>query len=163
MLWFLLIQQHHPYTSSFVRSVDATKIQWIPAKESNTNNIDAAAAPKSQRYWDEHKILRPDYAKTDEELAAEGRIVKTTTTTTTTWIWILLWTLGLAGVIRFLLLRTTKNTFTMDSSSLGHRLVDSPPIYSPHRLLPNRTTVNIEQCRAARLARFQENQTNEES
>ena len=52
----------------------ATSIKWTPADE--TKNGDnkpnaAATAPKSQRYWDEHGIERPDYAKTDAEVARE--------------------------------------------------------------------------------------------
>lgn len=55
-----------------IEVVNATDIQWKASKAHN-NDKDAAAkaAPKSQRYWDEHNIQRPDYAKTDAEVAAE--------------------------------------------------------------------------------------------
>lgn len=52
----------------------ATSIKWTPADEpKNSDNKPnaAATAPKSQRYWDEHGIERPDYAKTDAEVARE--------------------------------------------------------------------------------------------
>jgi len=47
-----------------------TNIKWIPGNDGK--NTPAASAPRSQKYWDEHNIERPDYAKTDEELA-QGR------------------------------------------------------------------------------------------
>eukprot|EP00956_Cyclotella_meneghiniana_P032329 scaffold88325_cov53-Cyclotella_meneghiniana.AAC.2 len=51
----------------------ATQVSW-----SGNNNVDpkhkaAHAAPRSQRYWDENNIERPDYAKTDAEIASERR------------------------------------------------------------------------------------------
>ena len=55
--------------SSFVDCID---IQWIPGENEDSNNeVSAATAPRSQRYWDEHNIIRPDYAKTDEEVYME--------------------------------------------------------------------------------------------
>lgn len=48
-------------------AAQATEIKWTKGSSSS----EAAEAPKSQRYWDEHGIERPDYAKTDAELAAE--------------------------------------------------------------------------------------------
>lgn len=50
--------------------VCATDIRWTAGSSSGEA---AETAPRSQRYWDEHKIVRPDYAKTDAELAAERR------------------------------------------------------------------------------------------
>jgi hypothetical protein len=47
----------------------ATEIKWTPGKDDP--NDKAASAPKSQRYWDEHGIEKPDYAKTDSEVAQE--------------------------------------------------------------------------------------------
>ena len=54
----------------------ATSIKWTPADDTPNGSGDrgkpnAATAPKSQRYWDEHGIERPDYAKTDAEVARE--------------------------------------------------------------------------------------------
>ena len=50
---------------------ECTEIKWeSAAKEGETDR--AKIAPKSQRYWDEHNIERPDYAKTDAEVAAEA-------------------------------------------------------------------------------------------
>ena len=65
-------------TTPPVPTVSATDIKWTPAddakRDANTdsdNKPNAATAPKSQRYWDEHGIERPDYAKTDAEVAQE--------------------------------------------------------------------------------------------
>jgi len=62
----------------------ATTIKWTPGSSSSpttsdnndkeTNFIETAAtAPRSQRYWDDHNIKRPDYAKTDQEIRMEQR------------------------------------------------------------------------------------------
>lgn len=51
-------------------SIQGTEIKWTAG---STKNDPAATAPRSQKYWDEHGIKRPDYAKTDAELAAERR------------------------------------------------------------------------------------------
>eukprot|EP00956_Cyclotella_meneghiniana_P039473 scaffold172462_cov53-Cyclotella_meneghiniana.AAC.2 len=54
-------------------TASATQVSW-----SGNNNVDpkhkaAHDAPRSQRYWDENNIERPDYAKTDAEIASERR------------------------------------------------------------------------------------------
>lgn len=49
----------------------ATQVKWT-ANTANDNDP-AATAPRSQKYWDENNIKRPDYAKTDSELFAEGK------------------------------------------------------------------------------------------
>ena len=48
----------------------ATEIRWIPGDDPNDNDP-AKTAPKSQKYWDEHNIPKPDYAKTDLEFAED--------------------------------------------------------------------------------------------
>ena len=55
---------------SLTSVVDATDVKWTPAENNNEDNR-AATAPRSQKYWDEHGIERPDYAKTDAEIAFE--------------------------------------------------------------------------------------------
>ena len=47
----------------------ATKVKFHENPEND--NIEAVRAPRSQRYWDEHNIERPDYAKTDSEIWIE--------------------------------------------------------------------------------------------
>ena len=48
---------------------------WTPGKDDPKNA--AHTAPRSQKYWDDHGIERPDYAKTDAEIAQEkGEVVE---------------------------------------------------------------------------------------
>ena len=49
--------------------VESTDITWTPGQ--NDPKDAAQTAPKSQKYWDDHGIKRPDYAKTDAEIAHE--------------------------------------------------------------------------------------------
>lgn len=49
----------------------ATEVKWTPTDSSNDP---AHTAPRSQRYWDENNIERPDYAKTDAEIMMERGI-----------------------------------------------------------------------------------------
>mmetsp|Transcript_36957 Transcript_36957/g.54250 ORF Transcript_36957/g.54250 Transcript_36957/m.54250 type:complete len:186 (+) Transcript_36957:297-854(+) len=53
--------------------VSATSVKWIPGNNGNNDNNAAATAPRSQKYWDEHGIERPEYGKSDAEIAAERR------------------------------------------------------------------------------------------
>lgn len=62
MLRLLLIM-----LSLYVSMVHAMDIKWTSTQKDD----EAAKAPKSQKYWDEHNIKRPDYAKTDAEVRAE--------------------------------------------------------------------------------------------
>jgi hypothetical protein len=60
-------------TLKYLKPVDGTQVKW--SSNDNVSHKDRAAhdAPRSQKYWDEHGIERPDYAKTDAEIAAERR------------------------------------------------------------------------------------------
>jgi hypothetical protein len=53
-----------------IPSVICTKITWT----GNPDAPEASKVPRSQKYWDEHNVQRPDYAKTDSELAQERRM-----------------------------------------------------------------------------------------
>lgn len=67
------------YTSVFLVSIssflclvevsNATNVKWTQGEHDEKNA--AHTAPKSQKYWDEHGIERPDYAKTDAEIEKE--------------------------------------------------------------------------------------------
>jgi hypothetical protein len=59
--------------SSHVLVVQATKVTWTGNDNVLPEQMAAHNAPRSQKYWDEHGIERPDYAKTDKEIAAERR------------------------------------------------------------------------------------------
>ena len=52
----------------FPCAVMSMDIKWTP---NDNNENEAATAPRSQKYWDEHNVKRPDYAKTDWEIAQE--------------------------------------------------------------------------------------------
>ena len=52
-------------------TTSATQVKWQPNNNIKPENQAAHNAPRSQKYWDENNIKRPDYAKTDAEVAAE--------------------------------------------------------------------------------------------
>ena len=52
-------------------SAYGANVQWTSNENVKEEHKDAHYAPRSQKYWDEHNIERPDYAKTDAEIAAE--------------------------------------------------------------------------------------------
>lgn len=56
--------------ASNIPLIRATDVKWQAATDTDVEQ--AHKAPRSQRYWDEHGIERPDYAKTDAELAVEN-------------------------------------------------------------------------------------------
>ncbi|KAL7465908.1 hypothetical protein ACHAXS_006211 [Conticribra weissflogii] len=51
--------------------VSASQVKWTQNNNISPEHRAAHNAPRSQKYWDQHGIERPDYAKTDAELAAE--------------------------------------------------------------------------------------------
>lgn len=123
--------------------VQATQVKWFG---NNNNNKDpAATAPRSQRYWDQHNIQRPDYAKTDAELAAE-RGDELSSSTMGLWILVGLVVAGVVG---------TKVYQDRQASGGGVRL-EGGTSSSSSTLFPksrNRELSMVEQ-REARLARF---------
>ncbi len=52
-----------------INSVSGTEVKWT----GNKDGPEAARVPRSQKYWDENNIERPDYAKTDAELREERK------------------------------------------------------------------------------------------
>lgn len=48
-----------------------TNVKWTANQDPNAPL--AAKVPRSQKYWDDNNIERPDYAKTDAEIAAERK------------------------------------------------------------------------------------------
>ncbi|KAL7500044.1 hypothetical protein ACHAWT_009915 [Skeletonema menzelii] len=52
-------------------SVSAQHIKFTSNENIQEKHKEAHYAPRSQKYWDEHNIERPDYAKTDAEIMAE--------------------------------------------------------------------------------------------
>jgi hypothetical protein len=118
-----------PY--QFFLFVDATKVKWTAA--SDNSNDPAATAPRSQKYWDTHGIKRPDYAKTDAELALE----RGDPITSFSMIWVLLVVAAVSWVV-----------YQQYQKRSGERLDGSSGLFKRH-LTP-------EEARNARLARFDE-------
>ncbi|KAL7544944.1 hypothetical protein ACHAWF_008324 [Thalassiosira exigua] len=65
-LWLLRLTA----TDLFAAAAD---VRWHGNDNVRPEHEAAHNAPRSQKYWDEHGIERPDYAKTDAEVAAERR------------------------------------------------------------------------------------------
>lgn len=120
-----------------VATTDATEIKWTPGTNDNGNK--AAAAPRSQNYWDEHGIERPDYAKTDAEIAKE----KGESTTGKPFVWILA-TFAFVGFVVWY----HDPTLIKSGSRLGgqHSVLDRF----------SRQTLTGDEARKARLARFEQ-------
>ena len=57
-----------PHVAVFV---SAQQIKFTSNENIQEKHKEAHYAPRSQKYWDEHNIERPDYAKTDAEIIAE--------------------------------------------------------------------------------------------
>ncbi len=119
-----------PY--QFLLFADATQVKWTAA--SGNSNDPAATAPRSQKYWDTHGIKRPDYAKTDAELAME----RGDSITSFSMMWVLLVVAILAWVM-----------YQRYHTRGGDRLDGSGGLFKTRYLSP-------EEARNARLARFDE-------
>ena len=126
------------------RFASPTEIRWIPGDQSEN---EAAKAPRSQKYWDEHNIALPDYAKTDAEVAKE-RLTTTFRNNYSTFVVLAAIMTVFSVMIMIPIVR---------ESIKGHRLDGGSSFYV---LLKNRIwTINendmAERSREARLARFE--------
>ncbi len=70
---FTLLLSSEPKQSSKSFLVEATKVQWQGNDKVSPQHEKAHYAPRSQKYWDEHGIERPEYAMTDAEIIAKRR------------------------------------------------------------------------------------------
>ena len=130
-----------------------TQVRWISA----ATNDDGAAqtAPKSQRYWDKHNIERPDYAKTDAEVATErmNRMAVLLGSTVSCWklgMKHILLFLGAAIAVVFLLVRwRTGHRWSSGGGGGAFSLWHSSSIQKTE-----------EETRRARLARFDQGENN---
>ena len=52
-------------------AVSAQQIKFTSNENIQEKHKEAHYAPRSQKYWDENNIERPDYAKTDAEIMSE--------------------------------------------------------------------------------------------
>jgi hypothetical protein len=88
----------------------ATEVKW---QATGDPSHPAHTAPRSQRYWDKHGIERPDYAKTDAELAAESDAKP--------WSWAGIFFLvsSLIGIVAGLLVRQAGQPLQSSGTRLG--------------------------------------------
>jgi hypothetical protein len=94
-----------------LRTCVGTEVKW---QATGDPSHPAHTAPRSQRYWDKHGIERPDYAKTDAELAAESDAKP--------WSWAGIFFLvsSLIGIVAGLLVRQAGQPLSLQTS--GTRL-----------------------------------------
>ena len=65
----IIIDVPSPLTHSLI--VQETKVHWTKNDTILSEQKAVHDAPRSQKYWDEHGIERPDYAKTDAVIAVK--------------------------------------------------------------------------------------------
>ncbi len=159
-------------SSSFLVQ-STTNVKWTANQDPNAPL--ASKVPRSQKYWDENNIERPDYAKTDAEIAAErkkeagGKINGIENNNGTTYtkvflrisiasIFLILWT----GIYRFGMMGkgggTRLGNSNSASSSSGNALLN----YSERMKKITHTESLEEKTRKARLARFELNEKNKD-
>ncbi len=120
---------------SLFELVQGTEINW---KGTSPGDDPAKTAPKSQRYWDEHNIARPDYAKTDAEIAAERGDA------------------NYAAIAFVILILMISAVFFLRMKHNGQRLGGTNGILSPFS-----QRMDEERAREARLARFEKQGKND--
>ena len=130
-------------------SAYCTKITW-------TGNKDAGAVlPLSQKYWDEHNVKRPDYAKTDAEIRNERTGTHSIETEGMNGKSVLM-IIGFFFCLWVYLFRTATKGSKLGTGS-------SKTIFSfgkPSALLNNGSTSLEEKARLARLERFEGKKAN---
>jgi hypothetical protein len=132
---------------------EATNIKWTPGQ---TDGGAAAAAPKSQKYWDKHNIERPDYAKTDEELRQERGSSKGSSSAS--WGGMFLFS-GIMALCYYYFNQNQHKVIPGHGSRLGHDEAHSQPdSFFSFSFLGTRqeqqSRASSEEARLARLARF---------
>jgi hypothetical protein len=90
----------------------ATEVKWQAAGDPSQKNS-AHTAPRSQNYWDKHGIARPDYAKTDAEIALESDA--------NSWSWAGIFFLvsSVVGIVAGLLVRQAGQPLQSSGTRLG--------------------------------------------
>lgn len=147
--YFVVAALHSTTTASLV--VRGTEIRWT--RNNHDRDIPAHTAPRSQRYWDKHKIPRPDYAKTDAEIAAErGLPSQSWGTGGALLIPLLVIFVGSFAIIRY---RFIGSLYTgTGQHPLGNSLGSSNSESSSVFALGQRPILSTEEIRLARMARF---------
>jgi len=135
-------------------SSEATTVKWTGNSNDPYKDTDAANAPRSQKYWNEHNIERPDYALTEEEYAEKYGYKQLTTFLDNYWISVLKWVV-LIGVCVFCVIPWLRQQWYIVEgtvTSYGERLGDggSKGIFSVQT-----SCSSVADTRKARLARFE--------
>jgi len=169
LILMILVSLFCSSTTPLIPTASATSIKWTPAddtkQDANGGEPNAATAPKSQRYWDEHGIERPDYAKTDAEVARERAakykegLVSATETTGGK----LIFGAAILALIYAYLVRAgkivafwDKGSFRLGGSSTSSRRGGSG--YASFAVSSSAAASREEEARNARLARFDKKQ-----
>ncbi|GAX11410.1 hypothetical protein FisN_22Lh087 [Fistulifera solaris] len=121
--------------SFLFETVQGTEIKW---KGTSQDGDPAKTAPKSQRYWDQHNIARPDYAKTDAEIATERGDA------------------NYPAIVILILIFVISAVYFFRMKHNGQRLGGTNGILSPFS-----QRMDEERAREARLARFEKQSKND--
>mmetsp|Transcript_20666 Transcript_20666/g.26734 ORF Transcript_20666/g.26734 Transcript_20666/m.26734 type:complete len:173 (-) Transcript_20666:195-713(-) len=135
-------------------SAEATTVKWTENSNDPYKDMDAANAPRSQKYWNEHNIERPDYALTEEEYAEKYGTKRSLTFVGNYWISVLKW-VGLVGFCVLCVIPWLRQQWYLVEgtvTSYGERLGDggSKGIFSVQT-----SRLSVVDTRKARLARFE--------
>ena len=152
VLLFILITQKF---NGHINLVYGTKVEWTPSQnqqqQASSGKETAATAPRSQKYWDEHGIERPDYAKTDAELARDRQEKGGNGGSKAHSLWVLL----VFGTLCFIGYQWSQKGSSFFTTGKGHRLNEGGSV----NILRRNDVPSLEEARKARLARFEtENQ-----
>ena len=100
----------------------ATSMKWTRNKNDPYKDTDAANAPRSQKYWDENNIERPDYALTDDEYTKKyGKLPRSWTQKT---LALVKWVVILGTSVKLILPWIRMQWYNVDGTvtSYGERL-----------------------------------------
>lgn len=133
---------------------EAVDVKWTPAtsggeKGTKTNKETAATAPRSQRYWDEHGIERPDYAKTDLELLRDRSAGSSLSVVAWTFL------LSLVVFVVVVMFRSLRHRWSGNRLGSGEADGSGRMFMSRGRFAGHFPSPSADETRAARLARFE--------
>jgi hypothetical protein len=130
---------------SLVNFASGMDIKWTPNQDGGTATN---SAPKSQKYWDEHNIERPDYAKTDQEMAMEGGGTNGSS------LFKILLIVGVGAAVAYFVVWPS---IQHGGAGGGHTLGSSSQQQRSNNLFGAGSTTNSEEAaRQARLSRFEQ-------
>ena len=140
-----------------VTITNGTNIKWIPADDGKDANTDSTTANKSvprrysQKYWDEHGVKLPDYAKTDEEVEkSKNDVAENGNNATYFWniLLLIILVLSVCAIIQF------KRGGSRLGTSADNKTTTTS-IFALFGWNSQRHHLSIEEERRLRLARFE--------